>query len=174
MFEWLFGKKVEEVQNDSIMFGFDLNKWNYLGYTTISYNTSHANIHFFSDKENDDIRKYFVMSESRYIDSDYFKKYHGWINTTAELWRICEHPLYMAPSGNPSKYLKDYMLKNFAAEWLEDENGKFWWRQTIFFNQHSKNNQSTSKAKAKIESKDVVKEETDNIIKVEFNKKPGD
>lgn len=142
----------------------DLNKWNYLGYSEISYSNpgeskpwAQVNVHFFQNKNDHNIRSWSLgIPSSKYVD---FKN-HTFLEF-AEQWRIGEEAFYK-PIAHPSKYLKDQMWDIFKYVWSDKET---WWVR----NDQTKYEQAVKENNSKKEL--PSKTETDNIVKIEFGKK---
>ena len=120
-FEWLFGKrKIVEKDKRNMFFEHDLNEWNYLGRTSISYTRdgmidSSTDIFFFCAKDDTNVRSYHVVKEKMF-------ETHDWITRLAEPWRVGFKDLYSVIFDEPSPFLEEYMLRNHKHKWDNESN----------------------------------------------------
>lgn len=165
MFSWLFRKKEKaRIEPDvDLFYGHNLEEWNYVGYTTIYYSYDDgkskvtADIFFFCDKEDINVRSYYVNEKRRIYDS-FFD--HPWLKN-AELWSVCEREIYDLKFDEPSKWMRDYMLKEYKSAWNKETQ---WWDIT--------DKSKYEAAKKQQEEKPKIKDDdpTDNVVPVDFTK----
>ena len=124
---WVFGKlnnpKKEEARPEQSptrsLYGYDLEKWNYLGMTELTIGLGEQTIgyvFFFSDKKDPYVRDY-------HFPNSLFRD-HQWLHGMADPWKAGEYEYYTPINKSPSKYLKNYMKKEYSVEWC---NVKNWW-----------------------------------------------
>lgn len=143
--------------------GHDLNKWNYMGHSTISYNVDgiryDSNIFFFIDKKNDYIRSYILKNGSSHIDF----KHHNWIASEADTWQACERSWYYPVITEPSSYMIRRMMQEHNYVW---DKKKKWWVDNV-----NTPNDKYEEAVAQTKRKPKVTKEGDKIVKLDFTKK---
>lgn len=161
MFGFFKKKKIQNKSSNSLH-GFDLDIWNYLGYTTIRFVgdndvvTSKATVFFFCKKDDYNKRSYYLQ-KTGYSSFDN----HVWLYEVIPLWMCGEKSLYTIVRNEPSIFLKQYMLEHHDNEWCDETK---WWI-------------STENAKYKSAVINNKKEKTtpvkteNNIIFVDFTKK---
>ena len=115
-----------EEDNSKLLFGYDLDIWNYLGQTVISYLSSGkaistANIAFFVKKDDENCRSFIILGNDKTIEE---YEYHGWISGMAKPWEFGEHELFQVVQSIPSKYLTEYMKDKYSVYW---DNKEKWW-----------------------------------------------
>lgn len=105
-------------------FKVDLDKWNYLGFTGISFVSETreilATIHFFKAKDSDR-RHYYVDTEKRHRA---LFDHHDYICRNVKPWVLgyeADHAFIL----NPTRYLQDEMYKKFNWIWSPSHQ---WWR----------------------------------------------
>lgn len=139
--------------------GFNLNKWEYLGYTEISINYTDVKYKetvtafFFMDKEDHNRRKYILKGEGS--DKKKFKD-HPWVERVAELWVAGEKDWYAPITDNPSKYTRARILREYASVWSDEKN---WWVS----------NNASKYASAKANQDEQEESAEDNIVEVQGN-----
>lgn len=165
----LYEEDLRKAADAPRLHGFNLNDWDYLGYTEISITYSDikhkevAQIFFFMLKGNETKRKFVVKAKS--LQKEF--EQHAWVSGTACLWAANEKEWYQAVTNHPSKYSKERMLTEHACEWDYDKN---WWVSTS----------ATKYAAASKSQQDTTKEESpvvaveDNVLKVNFKKEEHD
>ena len=116
---WPFKKKPK---NNQIMFhGFDLNLWDYLGSTEITFDGVPNLIHFFW-KKGDDERAYILTGRPEAILKT-IAKLHAYVHNHCELWRVHELDIFL-PIKNPSKFLKEWAFTNNG--YVRNTETKWW------------------------------------------------
>jgi hypothetical protein len=155
-----------------MLHGHDLEKWNYLGYTTCSYVSDSRNItssypiFFFVDKNDLKRRSYFVSGDS----SGYVERTHTYINRMVKPWAAGEGSIYGVVHNSkgeaaPSDFLKEYMLEHYKATWNSEA---CWWDVT----DQAKYSAATKKQSKKTAESPNVKSEDGNVVTLEFGKQP--
>lgn len=174
MFGWFSKKKestvVIEPTNKVILHGHDLDKWNYLGYTSCKYvdengkTTGEYPIFLFVDKNNDKRRSYSIPSDL----TGYVEKTHGFVIKLVKPWAAGEGSIYQPIQGQnnkPSDYLKEYMLEQFNCEWDTATN---WWGTSDKAKYNSAQDKQKRERKAKEDKPDIKVD--NNVVTVEFGK----
>lgn len=149
--------------------GFNLNKWEYLGYTEISISYTDTTYKeavtafFFMDKEDHSRRKYVLKGEG--ADKKKFKE-HLWIERIADLWVAGEKEWYHPITNNPSKYTRARILREYASVW---DSSKNWWVSNNASKYASATtNQNEQEQEESIDDKIV--DVQDNVLTVDFGK----
>lgn len=112
----LFKKNVKDYSNSTVFRGMNLDFWDYLGYSEVTYTDNNgktearAFVYFFEHKEKDE-RHYEIVSQN----SLYSFLKHSYILTVVELWKIYEKKSYEAIMF-PSSSLKSKMVE-IGYEW---------------------------------------------------------
>lgn len=116
---WPFRKKSDLNQN--MFHGFDLNVWDYLGWTEIKYDGVPNLIHFFWKKDND-VRAYTLTGRPAFHLKE-VAELHSFVHKTCELWRISELDIYSV-IRNPSIFFKEWVFSDHGYVWDIE---KSWW-----------------------------------------------
>jgi hypothetical protein len=153
---WPFRKKSTIPQNQ--FHGFDLNVWDYLGWSEIRYDHVPSTIHFFWKKGDDDIRAYTLTGGSDFHLKT-IARLHSYVHKTCELWRIHEIELY-TPVRYPSKFLKEWMFSEYGYAWNDE---KTWW---VIASDQDKYEYSAVSQKDKPK---II--ENDNVLTIDFKNK---
>lgn len=118
----MFGRILDFLSRNKFH-GVNLNRWHYLGRSTINYVDKKTNIvqhteylYSFCLKKN--------TSERRYVMNNSFFSEHYYYRDRAPLWAMGEYPLYALVNDMPSTWLKQYMLDNNKVTW--DNKEKMW------------------------------------------------
>ena len=151
---WPFKKKSVVEQN--LLHDHDLNVWNYLGWTEIKYDGVPNSIHFFSAKDDESERSYVLKGRPEFVLRE-IAKLHAYVVNHCELWRICEHDLFV-PVRGPSKFLKEWVFKNHGYVWGTE---KKWW---VLASDQDRYDYAQANQTPKIIATD------DNLITVNFKK----
>lgn len=171
---WFFRKSrpAKTVQDDlvsgppNILHSHDLAFWHYLGYTRCRYvddkgvTTSTHFAFLFVDKHDDKKRSYRA--------GDPKVKRHSYFDHTVLPWVAGEGEVYSIINGNPSDYLKGYMLENFRCDWDRSTN---WWVSTS----NAKYSAAASKQKKKepATGSRPVAVTDGNVISLDFKQESG-
>ena len=121
MFKWF---RRSNNDNSTKLHGVNLDTWDYLGYTKISYaniqgKTEVTGIVFgFVNKENKK-RMYKVLGSTAH----HCFNTHNWTLIEAELWKIGERDIWAIAKTEPSQSLKTYMkvTRNLDWDWDKDD-----------------------------------------------------
>lgn len=124
-------RDIELAKSVPRLHGFRLDEWHYLGRSRISINfidtgsKANANVFCFCWHDNTDKRSHVIIPEQlAYVAfKDMFDR-HQWVTTFLELWKSGEYNLWEPVNYEPSRWLKDWMHKNYALEWSYGQN---WW-----------------------------------------------
>ena len=155
-------RKVSEAPR---LYGFNLDEWNYIGYTEISYTDSYntlthsAQVFFFISKDNEDQRRYVI--KCRAMKKDF--QNHAWIIRNADLWAAGETEWYQPISDSPSKYTRDRILEEYNSVWSSE---KRWW----ISNDAAKYEAAKQKQKQEQTEEEKVVSVEDNVLTVNFKK----
>jgi hypothetical protein len=117
---WPFKKKV--LVENNLLHGYDLEVWEYLGWTEIKFDGVPNSIHFFWKRGNGDERSYTLTGRPEFVLKE-IAKLHRYVSDHCELWRIREDDIYM-PIRTPSKFLKEWVFDNHGYVWSTE---KKWW-----------------------------------------------
>lgn len=108
------------------MFGVDLDKYNYIGCTSISYGNqvtgvSEVMCHFFISKkdQSDRVCKYIGPKYSLKI----IEQYHNWYLNVVPLWQASQTSWFSIIRTHPSKYTEELMKEDGYIWDME----KKWW-----------------------------------------------
>lgn len=137
--------------------GVDLNVWDYLGSTTIKWDSIPVDVYFFNTKGTGEERKYVLAGGHRTLLKEILE-FHSFVYHTCELWRIGEHKL-CAVINSPSETLKKLTFERYGWVWNK---GKNWWV-------HASENDKYEYEVSKKTPKAIVTD--NNIIKVDFKEK---
>lgn len=122
MFLWL---KNNFFKRHTKLHGFNLEKWNYLGHTTISLHdkehdiTLEATLFFFVSRKDEFVRDYVLLGENKNM----FKN-HSFLKKYADAWKANELPLCGLSLDMPSAFTRVYMKEKYKQEW--DYKNKKW------------------------------------------------
>ena len=148
--------RTKNVSERNSLHGVDLDEWNLVGHTKISYNIADgisldATVFGFCAKDDPNDRSFKIIShEKNKLFDD-----HGWIVEHASLWEIGELPIWEIARSRPSRWLCDQMLEEKGLTWDEVSS---WWislDQTISSNR----------------SEDRVGSKSGNVVVVDFTSK---
>lgn len=158
---WPFKKKVkvEAREKPLSLYGYDLSKWNYLGYDQSSYADYDVIIHYFESVDGKSRSYHCVCLNETSLK---LWKTSGKV-TLSELWRTFQNPLYQSAYKWQSPYLKEYMKKNYGSEWSKEKN---WWVQTEAAKYEGAVLNSTPTAN----NDPVIETSENNVITVKFKK----
>lgn len=160
---WPFRKKKQKLQitdetEPLLLHGVDLNKWNYLGLSPISWGSHKGRVFFFSKKgSNEKIRKCVIVGFEPSSRS-FIEKNHLFVIDQLSRWKVCEYSFYR-PISEPSEYMKKVMLSD-GFVWDKD---KDWWKvatETELY-ENAVDNQKEK----------VVSSVEENVLHVDFGKK---
>lgn len=148
--------RMRHVSRKNYLHGVDLDAWNLVGHTTISYEMGDGisldgTVFGFCSKEDPDDRFFKIIShgKNKFFDD------HGWIVEHASLWEIGELPLWEIARSRPSLWLCERMREDKGLTW--DENSSWW----ISFDQ----------TVSPDHSEDRVGSKSGNVVVVDFTNK---
>ena len=170
---WFNRKKKSDnapaIPDDEVMLhGHDMAKWNYLGYTYCYYSNtdggvdSECTVFLFVDKNNEKRRSYSTPGPN----GAYFDKNHSYVQQTIKPWAAGEGEIWHVISGKknkPSDYLKEVMFEKFSSEWDSETN---WWGSS----DNAKYTSASNKQKRERKPKEVKAVPESNVVTVEFGK----
>ena len=170
---WFNRKKKSDnapaIPDDEVMLhGHDMAKWNYLGYTYCYYSNtdggvdSECTVFLFVDKNNEKRRSYSTPGPN----GAYFDKNHSYVQQTIKPWAAGEGEIWHVISGKknkPSDYLKEVMFEKFSSEWDSETN---WWGSS----DNAKYTSASNKQKRERKPKEVKTVPESNVVTVEFGK----
>ncbi len=173
--DWLSDNKkttLSEISSDSlhksdepdILYGVNLNEWNYLGYTIAKWTTdgetsSECDVHFFENK--DGIKRKWVMVGSDYTINRF--RHHSFVERYCEMWRTGEMPHFEIVIDFPSDYMKHYMATKYSSPYKWNGRGK-WTQDTVKMQQTATKNKKIK----------IIKENdaaANNVVTMDFGKK---
>ena len=145
-----------------MLHGFDLNIWEYLGSSKISYIdtnnviTSSCLVFFFCKKTDHNIRDFNVQYTHSF-------KYHTWIYESASLWKSNQKEIYQCINYEPSSFLKEYMLNKYKSIWSKENN---WWTSGDVVKYESAKKEQIENKKKEL----TTSMENNNVVTVKFDK----
>jgi hypothetical protein len=170
---WFSRKKKSDdatvIPDDKVtLYGHDLDRWNYLGYTYCYYSdtdgsvSSDCTIFLFVDKNNEKRRSYSIPTPG----GEYFDKNHKFVLQSIKPWVAGEGEIWHMIRGKknqPSDYLKEFILEKFSSEWDTETN---WWGSS----DSAKYTTANNKQKRERKPKEVKTVPESNVVTVEFGK----
>lgn len=174
MFNWFNKKKTAPPENKRTLFGYDLDKYIYLGAGPFSFVdkndvvTQRYVAHYFCSRDNDKIRGVYIPDPYAYkTRSEIVLTYvnHNYYLHTILPWKSGEGSIYKLVK-EPSDELKDIMME--MGNWVWCDKTK-WWAPASESQKYAY--AKSLQEEAKNEKSPSVSAVSDNVVEVNFGKK---